>query len=55
MNAIAIGSSATVPQSPKDSGEAQTDAEPPEEGDIAAERDADTTYHRLLPEVEERQ
>jgi hypothetical protein len=55
--AIAMGSSATVPQSPKDSGEAQPELDEetptPQDDDIAAERDADATYHRLLPEVDE--
>ncbi|MDP9322360.1 MAG: protein kinase, partial [Acidobacteriota bacterium] len=40
--ALAVATSATVPQSPK-----------AEDHDIAAERDADTTYHALLPAVEE--
>ncbi len=53
--AIAVAASAAVPPSPKDPGDLQTevDEETPEAHDIAAERDADTTYHALLPEVEE--
>ena len=67
--AIAMGSSATVQQSPTDSGgphspiplgvspdrvdDRAVDEETPEDNDIAAERDADAAYHRLLPEVDE--
>jgi len=53
--AVAVATSAAVPPSPKDPVDVQTevDEETPEARDIAAERDADTAYHALLPEVAE--
>jgi serine/threonine protein kinase len=57
MSGIAVvpESQTAVPQLQKDSNKFQiaADEETPEDDDIAAERDADTTYHRLLPDVEE--
>jgi len=65
--ALAVATSAAVPHSApvelqkelqkkelqKEEVQKEEDEETPEDQDIAAERDADTTYHALLPAVEE--
>lgn len=51
--ALAVATSAAVPQSALGEVRKEVDEETPEDHDIAAERDADTTYHALLPAVEE--